>query len=164
MGSIRWSEAMSVGVARLDRDHQILIGLINRIDEAGEDETTRNRVLPEVLAILIAYTVFHFEREEKVMRACGYPNIGTHHEEHRVLTKEVQELQRRFRRGDRELDRQEILTFLTGWLNHHILLQDMDYRSFAEGSKVADEAAEAHGEFDLSTLLKFRAPKEDEPA
>ena len=68
MGSIRWSEAMSVGVARLDRDHQILVGLINRIDEAGEDESTRNRVLPEVLAILIAYTVFHFEREEKVMR------------------------------------------------------------------------------------------------
>ncbi|MGZ9272476.1 MAG: hypothetical protein ACXW6T_25410, partial [Candidatus Binatia bacterium] len=68
------------------------------------------------------------------------------------------------RRGDPELDRQEILPFLTGWLNHHILLQDMDYRSFAEGSKIADEAAEAHGEFDLSTLLKFRAPKEDEPA
>jgi hypothetical protein len=40
----------------------------------------------------------------------------------------------------------------------------MDYRSFAEGSRVADEAAEAHGDFDLSTLLKFRAPKEDEPA
>lgn len=164
MASIRWSEGMSVGVARLDRDHQILIGLINRIDEAGEDETTRNRVLPEVLAILIAYTVFHFEREEKVMRACGYPSIGTHHDEHRALTREVQELQRRYRRGDPELGREEILTFLVGWLNHHILLQDMDYRPYVEGSKVADQAAESHGEFDLGTLLKFRAPKEGEPA
>ncbi len=162
MASIRWSEAMSVGVARLDRDHQILIGLINRIDEAGEDETTRNRVLPEVLAILIAYTVFHFEREEKVMRACGYPNMGTHHEEHRALTREVQELQRRYRRGDPDLDRGEILTFLVGWLNHHILLQDMDYRPYVEGSKVADDAAESHGEFDLGTLLRFRAPNEGE--
>lgn len=155
---------MSVGVARLDRDHQILIGLINRIDEAGEDEATRNRVLPEVLAILIAYTVFHFDREEKVMRACGYPDLRSHHEEHRVLTREVQHLQRRFRRGDEALDREEILSFLTGWLNHHILLQDMDYRPFAEGSPAADSAAESHGEFDLGTLLKFREPKQDEPA
>lgn len=164
MVAIRWSDGMSVGVGRLDRDHQILIGLINRIDEAGEDETTRNRVLPEVLAILIAYTVFHFEREEKVMRACNYPNLGTHHEEHRTLTREVQELQRRYRRGDPNLGRREILTFLIGWLNHHILLQDMDYRPYAEGSKVADEVAEAHGEFDLGTLLKFRAPEEGERA
>ena len=29
---------------------------------------------------------------------------------------------------------------------------------------IADEAAEAHGDFDLSTLLKFRAPREGEPA
>lgn len=155
---------MSVGVARLDRDHQILIGLINRIDEAAEDDVTRNRVLPEVLAILIAYTVFHFDREEKVMRACGYPDLRYHHEEHQVLTREVQELQRRFRRGDENLSREEILTFLTGWLNHHILLQDMDYRPFAEGSKAADSAAESHGDFDLGTLLKFREPKQGEPA
>jgi hemerythrin len=164
MAAIRWSEAMSVGVPRLDRDHQILIGLINRIDQAQDDENTRNRVLPEVLAILIAYTVFHFNREEKVMEACGYPDLSTHREEHVLLTREVQELQRRFRRGDPQLGRDEILSFLVGWLNHHILLQDMAYRPFAEGSKVADAAAEAHGEFDLDVLLRFREPEEQEHA
>lgn len=164
MARIKWSNAMSVGVTRLDRDHQILIGLINRIDEAGDDDAARTRVFPEVLAILIAYTVFHFDREEKVLRVCGYPELRAHHEEHRALTREVQALQRRFRHGDEVLDREEILNFLTGWLNHHILLQDMDYRSFAEGSKAANAAAEAHGHFDLGTLLKFREPERGEPA
>jgi hemerythrin len=161
MTAIRWTKAMSVGVERLDRDHQVLVGLINRIDEAADDMTTRTRVLPEVLVTLIAYTVFHFEREEKVMAACGYPELEQHREEHRMLTREVQALQRRFSDEPQSVTREEVLSFLTEWLNHHILLQDMAYREYTDGRPEAIEAAEAHGNFDMGSLLR---PRQTAPA
>lgn len=153
MGSIKWTKAMSVGVERLDRDHQMLIEMINRIAGADDSEATRRRVIPEVLVTLIAYTVFHFQREEKVMLAMGYPEADIHREEHWSLTREVHLLQRRFSERPDSINREEVLGFLIGWLNHHILLQDMAYKPYCEGRPEAEQAAVAHGEFDLGKLL-----------
>lgn len=153
MAAIRWTSAMSVGVARLDRDHQTLLELVNRIATADDSPTTRTRVIPEVLVMLTAYTVFHFKREEQVMAAVGYPELETHQEEHWALTREVNLFQRRFSQNPENIARAEILDFLIGWLNHHILLQDMAYKPYAEGHPEADKAAEAMGDFDLTVLL-----------
>ena len=154
MAAIRWTGAMSVGVDRLDRDHQTLLELINRIAAADEGPATRNRVIPEVLVTLTAYTVFHFKREEQVMAAIGYPELDVHRDEHWALTREVNLLQRRFSQNPDAISREEILGFLTDWLSHHILLQDMAYKPYAEGRPEADEAAETFGEFDLKALLQ----------
>ncbi|MCP5365570.1 MAG: hemerythrin family protein [Hyphomicrobiales bacterium] len=159
MTPITWSQAMSVGVAKLDQDHQTLLELINRIAEADEAPVTYTRIIPEVLVILMAYTVYHFQREERVMIACGYPDLETHREEHWALTREVHLLQRRFSDDPHALTREEVLRFLTGWLNHHIMLQDMDYKAYCAGKPQAEAAAEEHGDFDLSTLLSLH----DEP-
>lgn len=153
MTAIKWTNAMSVGVERLDRDHQMLIEMINRIASADDSEATRRRVIPEVLVMLIAYTVFHFQREEKVMQAMAYPETEIHREEHWTLTREVHLLQRRFSQRPDSISREEVLTFLTEWLNHHILLQDMAYKPYCEGREEAQQAAISHGEFDLAKLL-----------
>jgi hemerythrin-like metal-binding protein len=153
MTAIKWTNAMSVGVDRLDRDHQMLIEMINRIASADDSEATRRRVIPEVLVTLIAYTVFHFQREERVMRAMAYPEADIHREEHMALTREVHLLQRRFSEKPNSISRDEVLTFLIEWLNHHILLQDMAYKPYCEGRPEAEQAAVAHGEFDLAKLL-----------
>ena len=150
MAFVKWSEAMSVGVSRLDRDHTILIGLINRLEEASGGGAGAPQVMAEVVEVLVAYTIFHFSREEAVMEACGYPALGQHHEDHVALTQEVQDWQQRFREGPDSIAPLDMLHFLKGWLNHHILLQDMAYRPHVEGNPAADVAAEAHGLFDFN--------------
>jgi hemerythrin len=62
------------------------------------------------------------------------------------------ELKRRFLDIDTYLTVDELLSFLVGWLNHHILLQDMDYRQYAEGNADAQEAAMAYGDFDFGAI------------
>ena len=148
MAVICWSSAMSVGVEALDRDHRVLIDLIRRIADTGDDDGGVRLVIAEVLAELVAYTVYHFNREEHVMAACGYPELASHRDEHNALTREVEDLQRRFGEDDASLDRDELLRFLTGWLNHHILLQDKAYQAYAEANPAASAAAKAYGEFD----------------
>lgn len=149
MAFIKWSAAMSVGVSRLDRDHRILIGLINRLDEASAGDDNAAQLMAEVLDVLVSYTIFHFSREEAVMEACGYPALGHHHEEHVALTQEVMDWQKRFRVDAESVVPMDMLHFLKGWLNHHILLQDMAYRPFVEGNPAANTVAEAYGLFDF---------------
>jgi hemerythrin len=149
---IKWSEAMSVGVPAVDHDHKILIGLINSLGEASGGEDDKTQVIAGALAVLIAYTQYHFEREEKMMEACGYPDLPAHRDEHRALTREVLALKDRFLESESDLTVDEMLIFLTGWLSHHILLQDMEYREHAEGNPAAEAAAQAYGDFDYAAI------------
>ena len=154
MAIIQWSTAMSVGVRRLDQDHQTLIDLINRIAGTDASAESRKRVIPEVLTTLIAYTVFHFRREEAVMSACGYPEFDTHQEDHRALASEVRQLADQYTADPSTITPEEIHSFLVQWLNHHILLHDKAYQPYCAGSPKADAAAEQHGEFDIASLLR----------
>lgn len=149
---IIWSEAMSVGVPRLDSDHRVLIGLINHLERAIAQRFETRLVIAEVLDALIAYTRFHFDREERVMAACGYPELDTHRQEHAELTAEVIALLDRFESDPTAISHREMLGFLTDWLNHHILLQDKAYRAFVEGRAEATETAEAYGHFDFASF------------
>lgn len=139
---------MSVGVARLDRDHRVLIGLINRLARHGGGGAD-TPIVAEVLTALIAYTRFHFYREERVMEACGYPSLDAHREEHRLLADEVARLKLRFSDDPASLRHTDLLRFLSDWLNHHILLQDMAYREAIGDPAEAERVALALGEFDV---------------
>lgn len=154
MSIIQWSPEMTVGVRRLDQDHQTLIDLINRIATADDSDLSRSRIVPEALTTLIAYTVFHFRREEAVMRACGYPEFATHQEDHRLLAHEVNKLATQYTIATEGVSRKELQEFLVQWLSHHILLQDKAYLPYCAGSPVADAAADQHGEFDIRSLLQ----------
>lgn len=157
MAIIQWSPAMSVGVRQLDQDHQALIELINRIGLADDSETSRKRIIPEALTMLIAYTVFHFRREEAVMQACAYPEFDAHRDDHRALTDEVKQRADRYTIDPDSVYRDELREFLVQWLNHHILLHDKAYQPYCAGSPMAETAAERYGEFDIASLLTPKA-------
>lgn len=134
MAYMQWTEAMSVGLPELDDDHKVLIAVINRLaadsgEGAAEDEVRRS------LATLARYAEYHFEREQRVMAACGFPELDTHIEEHLEFVGWVRDAERRL---DATLGKtaeelhDEILAFLRDWLNHHILLQDMAYRAYVQ--------------------------------
>ncbi len=70
MGAMAWTTSMSVGFREFDDDHKVLIGVINKLASAGMDEVPAE-VVQQSLSTLNRYARFHFEREERVMRACG---------------------------------------------------------------------------------------------
>jgi hemerythrin-like metal-binding protein len=139
-----WSEAMSVGLPVLDSDHKALITLINTLHKELElDEEPAK--LAEVFEKLVLYVDYHFAREESVMKACAYPAIDAHREEHKKLAQEIHYFRDRHIRGGEARIGQELLNFLKDWLNHHILMQDMHYKKYAQGNPRALDAAERFG-------------------
>ena len=81
MAFIEFSKVLKTGVPLIDADHRSLFDLVNRLHEsleAGESAA----YLYALFAKLTGYIAFHFNREEKMLKACAYPDFDTHHEEH----------------------------------------------------------------------------------
>jgi hemerythrin-like metal-binding protein len=144
MSFYEWSESMSVGVALLDSDHKALVKLINQLHNALEDKEESSR-LDQIFQNLIAYIELHFEREEQVMEACNYPEISEHKEEHLSFTQNMYYMRDRYFSGEAAGVGRELLIYLKDWLNHHILIQDMSYKPYAEDNELADQVAQIFG-------------------
>jgi hemerythrin len=123
-----WDDDYSVGVLSIDRQHQVLIDYINRLnDEMSKPESDRN-MLMYILNGLVGYTKSHFKYEEMLFELHEYPDTELHKERHLNLFERVAEFKARFDAGEQDVG-EELLAFLKSWLNDHILKEDKAYSS-----------------------------------
>ncbi|MFY9854023.1 MAG: bacteriohemerythrin [Terracidiphilus sp.] len=124
MAFFGWNDNLSVGVQACDDDHKKLIDMLNRLYE-GMRSGQGKEVVGKVLDGLISYTKFHFAREEELFAKAGYPAIE-HKEQHRLLVKQAEDLQSRYKSGENSISI-EALDFLKDWLTIHIQGSDKKY-------------------------------------
>jgi hemerythrin len=125
MSLIQWNENLSVHVPELDRQHQRLIDLINKLHAAmvqGKGAELLRPLLDEVLQ----YTVTHFDAEEKYMQQVKYPDFATHRAEHEQLKRKARELVSSLENGSARLS-VPTMNFLRDWLTNHIQRVDRKY-------------------------------------
>lgn len=127
MTAIQWSDDLSVNIPSIDKQHQTLIKLINKLDEAINSGNTRH-VLQVVMGELTRYAEAHFIYEEALFDLYKYPGSDKHKNIHRKLFDRVAHFKQAL---DREEDiYKELIEFLNEWLYHHILREDMAYSDF----------------------------------
>ncbi len=135
-----WSDSISLGIPLIDHDHQYLVELINQLHEAVGRGDERE-ILETVLDALVDYAVYHFGREERVMEACGVPEVAKHHRHHEAFARKIADVQQRFR-DDRDGGiGPDVLYFLKQWLEGHILGEDVRMREHVAGNPAAEQAA-----------------------
>lgn len=135
MALISWTAQMSVGVIKIDKEHQVLVDLLNLLHSemlAGKSK----EALGVVLDKLVLYTKTHFGTEETMFRTYGYPQAAEHSKEHATLTQKALALQAELKAGKSVISA-PVLDFLRDWLTKHILKEDMAYKLFfaAKGVK-----------------------------
>jgi len=144
MSCFQWSKEMSVGVSALDSDHKCLIRIIDLLHDIRDHEDSQ-RMIETVLDTLLVYGRHHFAREERVMAACRFPGHAFHHSEHQGFAKHIKSLRNRFKgKGDPKMA-SELLDYLSNWLRHHILIQDMAFKPYVAGNPQAEGVALAVG-------------------
>lgn len=136
----QWTEAMSVGVESLDTDHKCMVRIINLLDGINKNGDAK-RTVQTVLDTLRLYGRFHFRREERVMEAVRFPGAAFHRAEHQGFTRYIESLRARYGDQDDPKLARELLDYLTGWLRHHILIQDFAYKPYVADRELADEMA-----------------------
>lgn len=156
MSFIEWSEGMSVGVTAIDSDHKCLIRIIHLLHDIRDEEDSR-RMIETVLDTMLIYGRHHFTREERVIAACGFPERSFHHLEHQGFCRHVHGLRKRFRGAGNPRIASELLDYLSNWLRHHILIQDMAFKPYVAGKPRAEEVARAVGPSLLNMVAKAEA-------
>lgn len=142
MSFFNWTPDMSVGVDRIDEDHKGLISILNKLaDSLEESQTLDDELINKCFLSLIRYTEVHFTREEEMLKAVEYPDLADHRKEHQVFIEEIMEMRETFKDAQEDT-RRNLLNYLKGWLNSHILIEDMAYRPFVTNKIEARNAAE----------------------
>ena len=119
-----WRDDYSVGDEEIDKQHQFLFELGNQLNDAklGEEKEYMNK--------LFSYAKFHFEHEEKHMKAIGYPGLFQHIELHNNLIAELHSYSNiTFKRDDDLFVFKEFVYF---WIIDHIMRQDKKYAEFVK--------------------------------
>ena len=130
MALMKWSDMLSVKVARFDKEHQNLIDIINDLHEAmmvGKGK----EVVASILKRLMDYTSTHFKSEELVLSQYGYPDLAQQKAEHKKFINQLSDIQKQLL--ENKAFPTTILCFLRDWLNNHIMKEDKKYGSYLNG-------------------------------
>ena len=126
---IIWTDSLRVGIDALDKDHQSVVSLINRISREHVEESDVDSVIWK----LIDYTRYHFRREEVVMDICGYPDTKAHKALHRDLIAQVDNLANEWRTTRDTGTLLKLRRFLRDWWVGHIMRIDTGITTYAQG-------------------------------
>ena len=131
MAFIEWSDDYNTGIPDIDKEHRGLFALINDLYDKVQTGSAETSIKATIEA-LDAYVNYHFDREEILMDACGYPDRENHKIEHRKLQNQMEAFSRSYASHPQLFDLADFMGFLTGWLKGHILRSDMAYIPYIE--------------------------------
>lgn len=127
-----WKEEYALGNGPIDEQHQKLFLLGRQVHELLTTKRNKDNYddLASLLKELTDYTVYHFDFEEGMLEAAGYPSLDLHEIEHRRFIDKLHEL------AEQDLDAFqskvafEMLGFIANWIERHILDTDFKYREY----------------------------------
>ena len=125
MAIMKWTDNLSVHVQEIDTQHQKLIALINDLHDAMLARKGKE-VLGDILDQLAAYTVYHFNTEEKYMQDFSYSGYLLHKKEHDSFVGKIDALITDYNAGKVGLSI-DLMAFLRDWVQNHIQGTDKKY-------------------------------------
>ena len=126
MPYIEWSDDYKTGHREIDAEHWGLFALVNDLHDklqAGAADAS----IQATIEALVAYVDSHFEREEALMAAGGYPDIEAHRQFHQRLKGRVLAYRDAYADDPHGFDYYRFMDFLGDWLRGHIMKEDMAY-------------------------------------
>jgi len=127
-GTFRWTQAFSVEIAHLDRQHQQLFDTVNELDQAlraGEG----NAVVDPVLNKLVDYALVHFAAEEVLMEKHDFPGLSSHRAQHEAFRDKIAAFLEDHKASKAGVP-VSLMLFLQNWLKEHVLRVDKQYTAF----------------------------------
>ncbi|HAG93869.1 MAG: hemerythrin [Pseudomonadales bacterium] len=117
-GSAEKKPLLLLGYDPIDEDHRDFMAIIE--DIMGVD----NVGFATMFEALLSHTEAHFERENKLMEASGYPAMGEHRGEHARVMGEFKQFHQRVKRGLIPFGRAFVAERLLPWFELHITTMD----------------------------------------
>lgn len=125
---IVWKDEYSVGRSDMDRQHQAILSLINRLYVAQQGQPGFATISP-MLEGLLQFTVTHFSQEERLLEKGGYPDLERHKKAHAELARSTRMMVQQFL-TEKEDATFNLLAFLRKWWTQHIVGLDQECKPY----------------------------------
>jgi hemerythrin-like metal-binding protein len=123
MMKLSWDEHFSVGVAPMDKQHQVIFDHMSAICSALEGAAPRSKCVG-LLQTFDIYCKMHFFEEERLMDGMNFSALAHHQRQHDLF---VTNLEHYMAQTHWELD--EFIA-IRDWFLSHILKEDIPYGLF----------------------------------
>ncbi len=120
-----WNDSYSVGVNKLDGDHQKILTMINKLHEAMAAGQSKD-VMKTLISDLKSYSLSHFTNEETYLETIDYPDLAEQKQQHAIFINKIKEFETEMMNGNLLLA-MKVMPFLNDWLLSHIMNKDMKY-------------------------------------
>ncbi len=129
-----FTDDLSVGNEAIDADHRAFFEMARLIHESVHGGK-HDLIILSALLMLDEYVDGHFYREEKAMKAVGYPRLAGHRHRHRVFRGRVRAIVEAYREGTMSVA-DNLSTLVVQWLRSHITNDDLQYKTWITHSSV----------------------------
>ena len=121
-----WNKTFESGITQIDEHHKEIVSLINQIASHLVNHSNTDS-LDHIFSTLKEYAVHHFQSEEIIWEQYLSQDdcLDEHKRAHTRFVSKVFEFQEEKSRKPIQEVTEDILSFLTHWLAHHILDSDM---------------------------------------
>ena len=133
MAEIKWNDRFNLGVGIIDRAHQQLFTIVNKLVLLNEDAVKQQHACKEGIKFFKSYALKHFAQEEEYMRSIAYKRYDSHKRLHdEMRDKILPELEQEMKEENySEESVHHFMGICIGWLNAHIMVED---RAIVKGS------------------------------
>ena len=124
---LMWQDRFNMGVECIDKEHQKLFGIMNKMISFGERPEKHQWICDEGIKFFKAHAVKHFAEEEDYMSSIRYEGYATHkrlHDNFRDVTLPQLEWELE-QTGYSVAAVNHFLGVCTGWLIGHTLTEDL---------------------------------------
>ena len=148
---LTWNERFNIGVDHIDKEHQKLFGIMNKMIRFGENPEKHQWICDEGIKFFKAHAMKHFTEEEEYMKSIRYGGYTTHkrlHDNFRDVTLPQLEWELE-QTGYSVAAVNHFLGVCTGWLIGHTLTEDLAIVGEGEskwGELLPDEEQASMGE------------------
>lgn len=122
-----WKEEYNLGVDIIDKEHQQLFKIINKLFRFKDDEKNNQWACREGIKFFKAHATKHFSDEEEYMRSIGYQWLPQHQRIHDGFRENtLPALEHELEQTEYSLDSiNHFLGVCAGWLIGHTLTEDL---------------------------------------
>jgi len=125
MNIFRWDEKYSVGIQSIDEQHKEIFRVMDQLFQALKMGQA-SQSIEQIVTNLENYALTHFKNEEYYFSQFNYEGSKEHIKEHQLFIEKMASLKAQSQSGKLESSF-ELLHFLKVWIDHHILVVDMEY-------------------------------------
>ncbi|MEI6835785.1 MAG: bacteriohemerythrin [Candidatus Falkowbacteria bacterium] len=137
MALIPWKDEYSLGIEKIDEQHQEMLSIINRLYSLFEKKKYDDQEeIKKIITEMTDYAEYHFKTEENYFEIFGYEDSASHikiHDQYRQKIKEWQNIY--YENFDKKIFF-EISEYLQEWWAWHINNTDRAYVPFLKANGV----------------------------